>query len=137
MCHVGCPVSQGTFADNSTRKCVIYCPLGSFADPVTQICVQRNDLSMQSAPQCLVSSEAMSLEIAYSCVTGESTPIPSVANVPTSAPPPHTETLPQGHASLLAHPPKTPSQTHSLTYASISANPITMQIPIHDIASKG
>lgn len=37
--HSACPVAKGTFGDNSTRKCVLHCPLGSFADSTTQLCV--------------------------------------------------------------------------------------------------
>jgi hypothetical protein len=36
---LGCPLAAKTYAEESTRKCVLACTLGTFADPTTLKCV--------------------------------------------------------------------------------------------------
>jgi hypothetical protein len=39
LCVISCPVNSGTYAEESSRKCVQHCILGTFADPTTLKCV--------------------------------------------------------------------------------------------------
>ena len=75
-------MARGTYADNSTRKCVIYCPLGSFADPTTQICVASIFDLIKPARRCPVCSAVTSLAHAFPSAIGESTPILPRGNAP-------------------------------------------------------
>ena len=124
-------MAKGTYADNSTRKCVIYCPLGSFANPNTQICVSSTSDLIKFVRLCPVCSAATSPEPVSRSATGVNTQISRRDNAPAYVPIKLTEIIQLADVSQLVLPASPPSQTHSLVSASKFVPSTTMVTSIH------
>lgn len=131
--HSACPAAKGTFADNSTRKCVIYCPLGSFADPTTQICVAGISSIMQNALKCPIIMEATSLATAYWNATGDNLLMQSAGNAPGSVQLAVTEITQLAAAWVCVLRARELSQTLSLIFALPFAQQTTTVIKTLDL----
>lgn len=62
--YLVCPKTLGTYADSTSRRCVLYCPLGYFADPTTQVCVPSIFFTIQHVLLFQITSEAIPQETA-------------------------------------------------------------------------